>query len=370
MDVLGAFDAMWTSAHRTFGTGDPIDGTRFDAGPRLTSLRSDVDAARPGPGWSGIAADSYRDVNDAQSRVLGSLADLDRRLAAEVNRSAEVIRAGRRDLDAIRARVADAVAAVPPSAFRQQLLLPIVNRGLAEVAEVLERANRDLGVVAQRISALNGEYQALRPPLTEPAAGHRRLTSDLPATERTVPGTPVRPFEGVLDDQAWRIARMSPTLLDQWARLGPDWTFTSEPGGTYCDFQNKVINIDPSVRAAGPEAVVKALAHEIGHALNNPPLDRSSKEAYVNSRLAGEGAATMNVLAVEREILAAGGPDIVAPGELDDRFEGAYDRFLAAGGTQSAYLIAINEIGQIFGDLHPSTAPHLTYREYYAQGYR
>jgi hypothetical protein len=52
-----------------------------------------------------------------------------------------------------------------------------------------------------------------------PAAPGGDKPAPWPWDDTTVLGKPVRPFAGVLDDQAWQIARQSPTLLDQWSQL-------------------------------------------------------------------------------------------------------------------------------------------------------
>jgi type VI secretion system secreted protein VgrG len=131
-----------------------------------------------------------------------------------------------------------------------------------------------------------------------------------------------------------------------------------------------VINIDPDLAKNGPFQRVNAISHELGHALKNPPIDRSSKEAFVNSRLDGEGAATMNTIKIEREILAAGGADIIPSAPNDDNFERIYDAYLQAGSTSDAYQRAIRQIGDVYGNLVPSTDPTTTYREYYGRDYK
>lgn len=65
-------------------------------------------SAAPGARWSGSGADAYADTNDRQARTLGKQAELDQRLGSEVDRSAWVVVAGRRDLDAVRQWVTDA----------------------------------------------------------------------------------------------------------------------------------------------------------------------------------------------------------------------------------------------------------------------
>jgi type VI secretion system secreted protein VgrG len=56
-----------------------------------------------------------------------------------------------------------------------------------------------------------------------------------------------------------------------------------------------------------PARTVQLLSHESGHAMYTPKDDFSSRDAYLNSKLSDEGAATLNNIKVQREILANGG---------------------------------------------------------------
>ncbi|MEU0497758.1 EspA/EspE family type VII secretion system effector [Mycobacterium sp. NPDC006124] len=369
MGLIDAFDATWSAALATFGDGTPRDGRDFeDSSRRLGEMGDEVSAARPGAAWVGSGADAYSARNAAHHGVIGGLSRLDQRLAAEITHSAAVVTKGRRDLDAVRASVHAVAATLPPTVRGDQLLMPTVRRGLDDIGQVIQRSHDDARVIARRIEGLGEEYRALggdgRP---SPAPDTEALWGD----DETVPGTPQRPFEGVLSDEEWRIARLSPTLLDEYQQArAQGWTFTSNPGvGTYTNDRDKVVNIDPDLAANGPFQRVNALSHELGHALKNPPLDRSSKDAFVDSRLDGEGAAVVNTIAIEREILAAGGTDIVPAAPNDDRFERIYDSYVQAGSTPAAYADAIRQIGQVYGTLVPSTDPSTTYREYYGRDY-
>jgi hypothetical protein len=152
---------VWSNARATFGEGVPEPGARFDASVALQEMQNAVRSAAPGPTWTGRSADAYAEANEMQARTLGALADLDKRLGSEVDRSADVVAAGRRDLDSVRQWVADAAATVPDNAAGERALLPIVSRGSGEVVSIVERANSDLAVIAGRIQHLDGEYRAL-----------------------------------------------------------------------------------------------------------------------------------------------------------------------------------------------------------------
>ncbi|MEB3069811.1 DUF4226 domain-containing protein [[Mycobacterium] vasticus] len=271
----------------------------------------------------------------------------------------------RRRLDAIEADIRQAAARWPaletPAGSRQfQQFLAVKTR---EVHQVVADAAADSRARAATVQALTGRYSS------SPA--------DRPAPwpwDNTVSGDP-KPGDLPIDDEAWKIASKSPTLLAEWEKLKAErWKFTFKPNeGTYTQYgdsgrKENIINIDPSLKN-DPAQLVNAISHEMGHALYGPPqIDRSARESCIKSQLDNEGAATMNMIKVEREILANGGPDIVRPGGSDDKFERIYDTYLQAGSTQAAYQTAITAIGQEFGSLHPSTEPASTYHDYYGQG--
>jgi uncharacterized protein DUF4226 len=291
---------------------------------------------------------------------------------------------GRRQLDAIGAEIDSAVA-------HQQALALDTPAGAREFSTFLAAKTRDIQrVVAHTVADSRAKAAGLQALSTHyavtpvrggpefvgadnpPAAPGEDKPALWPWDDTTVSGTPVRPFDGVLDDQAWQIARQSPTLLDQWSQLRREgWRFESNPSrGTYTQYdgkRGKVINIDPSLRD-DPARLVNDVAHEMGHALSGAPqVDRSSRESCIQSQLDDEGAAMMNSMLVEREILAHGGPDIIPPKDPGSQFKPFYDQYLQAGSTREAYRAAITAIGKGFGTLHPSTEPGATYHDYYGQ---
>ncbi|ORB31817.1 EspA/EspE family type VII secretion system effector [Mycolicibacterium parafortuitum] len=158
MSVLGGFLTTWSQARATFGAGIPRPGSGFDDSPTLRALETETRSASPGAAWSGTAADAYDARNAWHARTLARLADLDRRVGAEVDRSAAVVAHGRERLDAIRQWVQDAAAAVPKSAVGEQMLLPIVGKGSGAVAEIVTASNNELAVIAERIRGIGAEY--------------------------------------------------------------------------------------------------------------------------------------------------------------------------------------------------------------------
>jgi uncharacterized protein YukE len=163
MGALEAFKTTWSRARATFGEGTPTEGAAFDASKQLRASQTSVESAAPGDRWRGSAAEAYAEANRRQGNVLGRMADLDQRLGAEVDRSAAVVAAGRRNLDEVKQWVTDAASSVPAGANREQALLPIARKGIGEVADILKQSNNDLNAIGGRIRAIGNEYKALGP---------------------------------------------------------------------------------------------------------------------------------------------------------------------------------------------------------------
>ncbi|WP_235674578.1 EspA/EspE family type VII secretion system effector [Mycolicibacterium pulveris] len=161
MDALEGFLTTWSRARATFGEDDPHTGAELDRSAQLRSLQADVESAAPAADWTGTSADTYADANLRHGRTLGAMADLDRRLAAELDRSAAVVAAGRRDLDAVKQWVLDATASTSPPDAREPTIWPVVSKGAGDVADIVRRSHEDLCAIAERMRALAGEYQEL-----------------------------------------------------------------------------------------------------------------------------------------------------------------------------------------------------------------
>jgi hypothetical protein len=161
VSALDGFRTIWSHAAATFGQGTPSDGSQFDQSDRLQSLQDTVKSARPDGIWSGSASDSYFEANSKQAGTIGRIADLDKLLAAEVDRSASVVTAGRRDLENVRQWVDDAAARVPDTAAGERMLYPVIRKGSSDIQDILTRSHGDLSAIAGRIEGLSGEYQTL-----------------------------------------------------------------------------------------------------------------------------------------------------------------------------------------------------------------
>lgn len=161
MSALVAFLSTWSHARATFGEGVPQDGAGLDNSTQFRQLQGDVEGAAPTSGWTGTGSDAYSEANRRQSRTLGAMADLDRRLGVEVDRSTAVVSAGRRDLDTVKQWVVDAASTVPRTAAGERMLWAVVSKGSGEIADIVQRSDSDLSAIAERVKGIGAEYQTL-----------------------------------------------------------------------------------------------------------------------------------------------------------------------------------------------------------------
>ncbi len=159
--VLDAFMSTWSTARSTFGDGSPQTGDRYDNSSSLRQLQSDLAAAAPGSRWTGSAASAYACANSEHRRVVSDLAGLDQRLRAHVDQSAAVVSTGRVNLDAVRNWVTAAAASVPQNAAGERMMLPIVQKGIAELMNIMQTSNGQLNSIGAKIRGLGDEYQEL-----------------------------------------------------------------------------------------------------------------------------------------------------------------------------------------------------------------
>lgn len=161
MSALDGFYAMWSKARDTFGEGTPQTGEQFDGSPQLSQAQAALDGAAPGSQWTGNSANAYGAANTRHQEVIGGIGALDKRLAAQVTYSAEVVAHGRTQLDGVRQWVTDAAASVPPGKDQDQKLVPIANKGIGEVVGIVQKTNSELGNVGGKIRELSAEYDKL-----------------------------------------------------------------------------------------------------------------------------------------------------------------------------------------------------------------
>ncbi|MGB0438016.1 MAG: EspA/EspE family type VII secretion system effector [Mycobacterium sp.] len=160
MGPLQGFLTTWSQARQTFGQGVPAGGSHLDGSANLRKLQADVESAAPGRHWRGGAATAYAAANTAHAQVFGKLADLDVRLAAEIDKSARVITRGRAELDDVRDRVVNAASSVPSNQAEGQIML-IVSKGLGQLRAVLSKTHGELNTIGAQIEQIGAEYARL-----------------------------------------------------------------------------------------------------------------------------------------------------------------------------------------------------------------
>ncbi|MDV3128881.1 hypothetical protein M1247_28510 [Mycobacterium sp. 21AC1] len=163
MGVLDGFYSTWSKARETFGQGTPDDGSQYDGSSKLMQMKTAVEAAAPDDRWQGSGADAYAAANKEHAAVYGKLAELDKKMAAEVKNAANVVTAGRENLDTTRNWVDSMVKSLPETsaADRERKLVPIANEGVTKVSTIVENATRDMTGISGRITGYKGEYDAL-----------------------------------------------------------------------------------------------------------------------------------------------------------------------------------------------------------------
>lgn len=228
MGVLDAFMSTWSKARETFGQGVPQTGEQFDQSLPLQQLQTTVASAAPRSRWTGAGAAAYQTTNKDHGKVFAQLASLDQRLGQHVTASSRVVTARRENLDAVRKWVVDAAASVPPGKNREQLLMPIVQKGLGKVSEIVTKANGDLSVIGGKIRSLGGEYDALRnqkfaPSGVQAVGDFGQAGEELPRSPIT-PGRPADPANTWVGDPnfgQWEAVPLSPT--GPYAPLQPEY---------------------------------------------------------------------------------------------------------------------------------------------------
>lgn len=158
MSVLDGFYATWNDARQTFGHGTPQPGARFDNSAQLQTLGTGLDNAKPADKWSGTAASNYDKAHTEHQKVFRKLAELDQKLAQQVDRSAQLVGTGRENLDSLRQWVTDAANSIPPGKQRDMMLMQVAKKGLGRLTEVVKTSNEELNGVSQDIRNLTGEY--------------------------------------------------------------------------------------------------------------------------------------------------------------------------------------------------------------------
>ena len=183
------------------------------------------------------------------------------------------------------------------------------------------------------------------------------------------PGAARRPASPLDDPSLAPLLAKSPTLqagLAQARREGIVVQWGTAGEGTYLVPSVKIV-IDENAIGQGTR-LARSLSHEVGHHLFTEPSNRASKQAYVDSELRGEAAATLSNVQVQREIVAGGGPDIGVSGTGSRPQQyGTIAAELQAGRINRSQ--ALGQIAEVFKTEAPSVGPHATYELYYGDFY-
>ncbi|PXX13370.1 EspA/EspE family type VII secretion system effector [Mycolicibacterium moriokaense] len=308
MSVLNAFLSTWSNARQTYGEGTPQPGAQYDGSATLNRLQSTVQTAAPGSKWTGGAANAYGAANTEHGRVLGQLAGLDQRLSAHVDESAQVIAAGRRDLEAVRKWVVDASANLPQNAAGERMQMTIVQKGISQVQEIIQRSNGELNSIGGKIRGLGDEYQALGNQKFGPRDGpdfgvgqkvdeeekrrqaekdvHDALAGDENAAKRVEDALKgIKPGQQLTPEQGSYLSQMQAQqhgmsidalktaeqrLGDQKHIIGDSWQLTSNPDVNFPKTEAKIGALDdPSQRVKGG---FDKLPQSVQSTLNQPDI--------------------------------------------------------------------------------------------------
>ncbi|RQQ04651.1 type VI secretion system tip protein VgrG [Burkholderia stagnalis] len=182
-------------------------------------------------------------------------------------------------------------------------------------------------------------------------------------------GAAAAPQQTGLGDDVDKLAAKSPGLQGDLKKLKDDgWKFKygAPGGGSFANRGEQTVTLDGNLKG-NTAATTQALAHEAGHATYPFKPDYSSKAAYVDGTLADEGAATLNNIKAQREILANGGQDIGIAGNSANHaaYNKAYDQFLKDGNADAAR----HAIGAQFGKGEITSTTKQPYAEYYGGWY-
>jgi Alpha/beta hydrolase/EspA/EspE family len=163
VSALDGFYSTWKKAKNTFGEGVPTDGTRYDGSSRLMQMKTTIESAAPDDRWQGSGANAYSAANKEHAGVYEKLADLDKKMAAEVTNAANVVTNGRTKLDSTKSWVDSVVSSLPAGSAeaREKALIPIAREGITQVNNTVQDANKEMNNISGRITGYKGEFDAL-----------------------------------------------------------------------------------------------------------------------------------------------------------------------------------------------------------------
>lgn len=237
-----------------------------------------------------------------------------------------------------------------------------------------DRANRDAVMNAftpveqgQLLRAMDGQKNPRPMDMDCVRGAHIRHSPAMAARPAVAAPDPMGVSRIFGADAAALIAKSPSLTRDLQALQNDGWTIvTATSGGSSCSRSAKTITIDTTDNNSA-ELLAQVIAHEVGHARYTPNVDTSSREAYIRTRSADEGAATLSNIRAQREIIANGGADIGIAGQRANHaaYNTVYDAF-AAGGSEVA---AQEAIGAVFVNGETTSTTRQSYADYYGSYY-
>ena len=229
-------------------------------------MKTGVESAAPDDRWQGPASQAYATANKNHAAVYQKLAELDRKMAAEVTNAADVVTAGRTQLDAAKSWVEGAVQALPKSLTtdsRDKSLLQIASQGMARISDILRTSNNAMNAIASNFGDLKGQYGGLTKPKgasdtdrrdNDPDARRgRRIQSD-DVFGREEGGD--RGGDNFSTDWAGR------AILERYLTGGDDWSIVDDPAWSKYMMDNQLLReqlLDPT-QSVAQEALHRYLA--------------------------------------------------------------------------------------------------------------
>ncbi|MGW4100507.1 EspA/EspE family type VII secretion system effector [Mycobacterium sp. NPDC004974] len=162
MSALDGFYSTWSKAKDTFGVGTPVDGSHYDgSSSKLMQMKSTIESAAPDHQWQGTGSQAYAAANKQHAGVYEKLADLDRKMANEVTNAANIVSAGRQNLDRTRDWVTALAASMPNNNAAKGILLALSSKGLEQVSNTIQQSTDEMNSAGRRIAGLKNEWDAL-----------------------------------------------------------------------------------------------------------------------------------------------------------------------------------------------------------------
>ncbi|MCX8561728.1 EspA/EspE family type VII secretion system effector [Mycolicibacterium mucogenicum] len=243
MGIADAFDGVWNRAYGTYGQGTPKGGEHFDKSTQFREMQDSVKAAAPDDRWQGTASQAYDKVNKDHGNSFGTLADLDKRYAAEIDKSAAAVATGRRNLETIRASFMASIAGLDESKPADRaLLMKLTSGSLGQIQDTMLDTTKAQAQGGQRMNEITAGYAALGDKkLFGPKEGLGEGKDDKRGDKDDDKKNGLLDYrDGQFDGEALRDGKLTP---EQLAHLHDASTLTKQQLDDLA--AGKTVNIDP-----------------------------------------------------------------------------------------------------------------------------